>query len=83
MPNSGMASSAEKLLHFYGLNEQNTQWTYRYFTQLKEDASIDAAVVTAGILNADLNLFWVVEAIGFFLWNTHAFAKRTLTFSLP
>ena len=56
MPNSGMASSAEKLLHFYGLNEQNTQWTYRYFTQMKEDASIDAAVVTAGILNADLNL---------------------------
>ena len=56
MPNSGMASSAEKLLQFYGLNEQNTQWTYRYFTQMKEDASIDAAVVTAGILNADLNL---------------------------
>ena len=56
MPNSGMASSAEKLLHFYGLNEQNTQWTYRYFTQMKEDASIDAAVVTAGILNADLSL---------------------------
>ena len=56
MPNSGMASSAEKLLQFYGLNEQNTQWTYRYFTQMKEDASIDAAVVTAGILNADLSL---------------------------
>ena len=56
MPNSGMASSAEKLLQFYGLNEQNTQWTHRYFTQMKEDASIDAAVVTAGILNADLSL---------------------------
>ena len=55
MPDSGMASSAEKLLHFYGLDESNAQWIYDYFTEIEQNRDIDAAIVTAGILNDDLN----------------------------
>ena len=55
MPDSGMASSAEKLLHFYGLDESNAQWIYDYFTEIEKNGDIDAAIVTAGILNDDLN----------------------------
>ncbi|MDC0323575.1 TAXI family TRAP transporter solute-binding subunit [Verrucomicrobia bacterium] len=54
MPGSGMAASALKLLQFHGLDEVNTNLKYAYFTELEGNSKIDAAIVTAGILNSDL-----------------------------
>ena len=35
-----MASSTEKLLHFYGLDESNAQWIYDYFTEIEQNGDI-------------------------------------------
>ena len=53
MPGSGMAASALKLLQFHGLDEVNTNLKYAYFTELEGNSKIDAAIVTAGILNSE------------------------------
>ncbi len=51
---SGMAASALKILQFHGLDEINTNLKNAYFTRLDENQNMDAAIVTAGILNSDL-----------------------------
>ena len=54
MSGSGMAASALKMLHFHGLDEVNTNLKNAYFTGLDGNQNMDAAIVTAGILNSDL-----------------------------
>ena len=54
MSGSGMAASALKILQFHGLDETNTNLKNAYFTGLDENQNMDAAIVTAGILNSDL-----------------------------
>ncbi len=54
MSGSGMAASALKILQFHGLDENNTNLKNAYFTGLDGNQNMDAAIVTAGILNSDL-----------------------------
>jgi hypothetical protein len=51
---SGMRQSAEALLRHYGLREQVIEADVAYFAALPDDTSIDAAIITSGVLNPDL-----------------------------
>ncbi len=51
---SGMRTSAERVLEHYGISEGIINPTNVYFKGLLEDESIDAAIVTTGFMNRDL-----------------------------
>jgi len=51
---SGMRQSAVALLDHFGLRDRVSEASASYFADLPGDTSIDAAIVTSGILNRDL-----------------------------
>lgn len=51
---SGMRQSATGLLRHYGIRNQIDEADAAYFSALPDDTSIDAAIITSGILNSDL-----------------------------
>lgn len=53
-PGSGMRLSAQTVLSHYGIPGQVTDRSGSYFRKLLEDESLDGAIITTGILNADL-----------------------------
>ncbi len=55
-PNSGMRSTAEEILDYHGLTEDTFEAHEMYFTELDKHPEIDAAIVTAGMMNPDLKL---------------------------
>jgi TRAP transporter TAXI family solute receptor len=53
-PGSGMHESALSVLEHYGLAGGEAELVESYFLSLLEDESLDAAIVTTGLLNGDL-----------------------------
>jgi TRAP transporter TAXI family solute receptor len=51
---SGMRTSAERILEHYGISKKINSPTDLYFKGLLEEESIDAAIVTTGFMNRDL-----------------------------
>lgn len=51
---SGMRESALVLVHHYGIDPERLRDNERYFGELITDSSLDAAIVTTGFLNHDL-----------------------------
>jgi len=51
---SGMRQAGLHILDHYRLRDKVTEVKDRYFTDLLDDSTIDAAIVTTGILNRDL-----------------------------
>jgi TRAP transporter TAXI family solute receptor len=51
---SGMQDSAMKILQYHGIEEDEFQARKSYFMEMKDDPSIEAAIVTAGMMNPDL-----------------------------
>ena len=51
---SGMRTGAQRFLRHYGIDPDGLGQNERYFADLAEDPSPDAAIVTAGFLNRDL-----------------------------
>lgn len=51
---SGMRQSAVSLLRHYGIQSQINEADAAYFATLPDDVTIDAAIITSGILNHDL-----------------------------
>ena len=54
LPRSGMRVSTLELLSQYHVSLDTLETEERYFLDLLEDATLDAAVVTTGLLNPDL-----------------------------
>jgi TRAP transporter TAXI family solute receptor len=53
-PHSGMRSTAKEILSYHGLTDDTFQAHEMYFTELDQHPEIDAAIVTAGMMNPDL-----------------------------
>lgn len=53
-PESGMRTSAGKILTHYGILESIEAPTHQYFEHLQDEAGVDAAIVTTGFMNRDL-----------------------------
>lgn len=51
---SGMQDSAMKILRYHGIEEGQFEARRSYFLEILNDASIEAAIVTAGMMNPDL-----------------------------
>jgi len=51
---SGMRTSAERILEHYGISQKIINPTDVYFKSLLDEESIDAAIVTTGFMNRDL-----------------------------
>ena len=51
---SGMQNSAIKILRYHGIEEDQFQARKSYFMEIENDPSIEAAIVTAGMMNPDL-----------------------------
>lgn len=51
---SGMRTGAQRFLRHYGIDADGLKQNERYFTDLANDESLDAAIVIAGFLNQDL-----------------------------
>lgn len=54
-PGSGLRTQARLVLDFHGLPAADVTHAEAYFTSLRDDPSLDAAVVTTGVSNPDLN----------------------------
>ena len=52
---SGMREQALRLLTHYRIKIADTEVSYLYFTRMLEDETIDAAIITTGLMNPDLN----------------------------
>ncbi len=52
--NSGMRSTASTILQHYGVETGGLEGSERYFGAMADDSEIDAALVTTGLLNPDL-----------------------------
>ena len=53
--NSGMQASARRVLKHLGISSESDLSQNSYFTQMRDDESIDAAIVTTGFMNQDLH----------------------------
>jgi TRAP transporter TAXI family solute receptor len=51
---SGMQDSAMKILRYHGIEEDQFQARKSYFMEMIKDPSIEAAIVTTGMMNPDL-----------------------------
>ncbi|MGB0580218.1 MAG: TAXI family TRAP transporter solute-binding subunit [Limisphaerales bacterium] len=60
---SGMRKSAQTILEHYRLTDKIEEVEGKYFTALLDDETIDAAFVTTGILNHDLEMLAQSERI--------------------
>ena len=54
LPGSGMRASAMALLEHYGVDGKSARCVERYFLDLLNDETLDAAIITAGFMNHDL-----------------------------
>ena len=77
---SGMRSSAEQLLRHYDIGIDELTNTDHYFLDMQTDESIDAAIITTGLINPDLekllatgrfNLVPIAEADAVCVRNPH------------
>lgn len=73
---SGMRKSGLTILHHYQLEDKVREVPNAYFTDLLEDSSIDAAIVTTGILNDDLVRLARSERIGILPLHVDALARK-------
>ena len=54
LPHSGMQKSAIEILRYHGIEEDQFEARKTYFMDIDHDTSIEAAIVTAGMMNPDL-----------------------------
>jgi len=73
---SGMRNSALAILRHYQLENDIEEVEDRYFTDLLDDSTIDAAMVTTGILNSDLVKLARSERIRILPLHVEAIARK-------